>query len=182
MHAKVSAVLNHKVPHSFGSWTCLCKFLCPCPEMAIDISVSSGWADYLNIAPWWYFKRLMAGRACAKNVHKPLCQCPELAIHTPGAEQCEDVFWKPAASVCCQYLAFGTKLAALNQVPWLESATKVCASSADPSHCFCQYFETLGSRRLVFFTQATREVCAASLLSFLFVHASTSFCFNQAGM
>ena len=34
-----------------------------------------------------------------------------------SAEQCEDVFWKLAASVCCQYLAFGTKLAALNQVP-----------------------------------------------------------------
>ena len=216
-----------KVLHTFGNWTCLCKLLCPCPELAIDIFVDGqrlsrlhqrytmmvpqvfdGWLCLCKLlcpcpglaigifVGWQRLSRLL--QHCAMMVlqvfgswpclWKLCCQCLELAFHMLGAEPwlrrrfstCLCRFFK-----CLEANALGLlplpglwdRISGLRQVAWVGPA-----SSADPSHCRCQFREAPGSRRLVFFTQATREVCAASLFSVFLVHAPTLFCFNQVGI
>ena len=61
-----------KVLHTFGNWTCLCKLLCPCPELAIDIFVDGQrWADYMMVP------QVFDGWLC---LCKLLCPCPGLGI------------------------------------------------------------------------------------------------------
>ena len=131
------------VPQVFDGWLCLCKLLCPCPELTIDIFVGVQRLSRLSQRYAIMVPQVFDGWLC---LCKLLCPCPGLAIDifvgwqrlSRLPQHCAmmvlQVFgsWPCLCKLCRQCLELAFHM--LGTEPWLRKRL---------STCLCRFFKCL---------------------------------------